>query len=134
MLLHKDVGTWAGGRGTGLPIILCGAHFAFAPPPPIICLNEACIGVLGIQDICHFTSSDIGYFPFYFQGYGILYSLSGILLFFLSKYTNTKYIVEIPITSIIIISSFQLRRKSCMYKTWQVYLECTYCILPRQRC
>ena len=23
--------------------------------------NEACIGVLGIQDMCHFTSSDIGY-------------------------------------------------------------------------
>ena len=22
--------------------------------------NEACIGVLGIQDICHFTSRDIG--------------------------------------------------------------------------
>ena len=30
------------------------------------------MGVLGIQDICHFTSRDIGYFPFYFQGYGIL--------------------------------------------------------------
>ena len=27
---------------------------------------EACIGVLGIQDICHFTSRDIGYYPFYF--------------------------------------------------------------------
>ena len=35
-------------------------------------LDEACIGVLGIQDICHFTSRDIGYYPFYFQGYGIL--------------------------------------------------------------
>ena len=22
-----------------------------------------CIGVLGIQDICHFTSRDIGYYP-----------------------------------------------------------------------
>ena len=46
-------------------------------------LYEACIGVLGIQDICHFTSRDIGYYPFYFQGYGILGSifslLSGIL-------------------------------------------------------
>ena len=45
--------------------------------------SEACIGVLGIQDICHFTSRDIGYYPFYFQGYGILCSifwlLSGIL-------------------------------------------------------
>ena len=44
---------------------------------------EACIGVLEIQDICHFTSRDIGYYPFYFQGYGILGSifslLSGIL-------------------------------------------------------
>ena len=28
---------------------------------------EACIGVIGIQDICHFTSRDIGYYPFYFQ-------------------------------------------------------------------
>ena len=45
--------------------------------------KEACIWVLGIQDICHFTSRDIGYFPFYFQGYGILRSTSGILLFFL---------------------------------------------------
>ena len=44
---------------------------------------EACLGVLGIQDICHFTYRDIGYYPFYFQGYGILCSifplLSGIL-------------------------------------------------------
>ena len=46
---------------------------------------EACIGVLGIQDICHFTSRDIGYFPFNFQGYRILYSISGILLFFLQN-------------------------------------------------
>ena len=37
--------------------------------------NEAFIGVLGIQDICHFTSRDIGYYPFYFQGYGILGSI-----------------------------------------------------------
>ena len=46
-------------------------------------INEACIGVLGIQDICHFTFRDIGYFPFYFQGYRILcsifWSISGIL-------------------------------------------------------
>ena len=45
--------------------------------------TEACIGVLGIQDICHFTSRDIGYHLFYFQGYGILCSIfslvSGIL-------------------------------------------------------
>ena len=36
---------------------------------------EACIGVSGIQDICHFTFRDIGYYPFYFQGYGILCSI-----------------------------------------------------------
>ena len=43
--------------------------------------NEACIGVIGIRDICHFTSRDIGYYPFYFQGYRILCSISGILCF-----------------------------------------------------
>ena len=31
--------------------------------------------ILGIQDICHFTSRDIGYYPFYFNGYGILGSI-----------------------------------------------------------
>ena len=44
---------------------------------------EACVGILGIQDICNFTSRVIGYYPFYFQGNGILSSifslLSGIL-------------------------------------------------------
>ena len=31
---------------------------------------ETCIiWVLGIQDICHFTSSDMRIYPFYFQGY-----------------------------------------------------------------
>ena len=39
-------------------------------------INEACIGVLGIQDICHFTSRDIGYYQFYFQGYGIFFDFS----------------------------------------------------------
>ena len=34
--------------------------------------------LLGIQDICHFTSWDIGYSPFYFQGYGILCSISSV--------------------------------------------------------
>ena len=38
-------------------------------------ISEACIGVLGIQDICHFTSRDIGYYPFFFQGYRILFSI-----------------------------------------------------------
>ena len=37
------------------------------------------MGVLGIQDICHFTSRDIGYFLFYFQGYRILCSIFGLL-------------------------------------------------------
>ena len=41
--------------------------------------GEACIGVLGIQDICHFTSRDIGYYPSYFQGYGILGSIFSLL-------------------------------------------------------
>ena len=40
---------------------------------------EACIGVLGIQDICHFTSRDKGYYPFYFKGYGILGSIFSLL-------------------------------------------------------
>ena len=35
--------------------------------------------VLGIQDICHFTSRDIGYYPFLLPG--IFWSLSGILTF-----------------------------------------------------
>ena len=41
--------------------------------------GEDCIGVLGIQDICHFTSRDIGYYPFYLQGYGILGSIFSLL-------------------------------------------------------
>ena len=84
--------------------------YHFAPVSPIFNIGEACIGVLGIQDICHFSSRNIGYFPFYFQGYGILCSISGILFFSSKIY---KYRVEIPITSIKIISIFPLRRKSC---------------------
>ena len=38
-------------------------------------INEACIWVLEIPDICHFTSRDIGYYPFYFRRYGILYKI-----------------------------------------------------------
>ena len=30
-------------------------------------------------DICHFTSRFIGYYPFYFQGYGILGSIFSLL-------------------------------------------------------
>ena len=41
--------------------------------------SEACIGVLEIQDIFHFTSRDIGYNPFYFQGFGILGSIFSLL-------------------------------------------------------
>ena len=41
--------------------------------------GEACIGVLGIQDISHFTSRDIGYYLFYFQEYGILCTIFGLL-------------------------------------------------------
>ena len=35
-------------------------------------ISEACIGVLGIQGICHFTFRDMGYYAQYFgnfQGY-----------------------------------------------------------------
>ena len=40
---------------------------------------KACIGVLGIQGICHFTSRNIGYYQFYFQGYQILCSIFWLL-------------------------------------------------------
>ena len=50
----------------------------------------ACIGVIGIQDICHFTSRDKGYYLFYFQGYRILCSISGILCFLLKNNKNTE--------------------------------------------
>ena len=42
--------------------------------------DKAYIGVLVIQDVCHFTFRDIGYYPFYFQGYGILGSIFSLLL------------------------------------------------------
>ena len=54
-------------------------------------LSEACIGVLGIQDICHFTSRDIGYYPFYFQGYGILGSIFSLLSGILKNYKNSLW-------------------------------------------
>ena len=54
---------------------------SYTPLSTVLTKNEACIGVLGIQDICHSNSRDIGYNPFYFQGYGILCSITGILLF-----------------------------------------------------
>ena len=37
--------------------------------------EEVCIVVLGIQDICHFTSRVMGCYPFYLQGYGKLFLL-----------------------------------------------------------
>ena len=43
---------------------------------PLLTLYRA----LGIQDICYFTSRDIGYSPFYSQGYGILCSIFWSLL------------------------------------------------------
>ena len=41
---------------------------------------EACMGFLGIQDIYHFTLRDMRYYPFYFQGYGILCSIIWLVL------------------------------------------------------
>ena len=43
----------------------------------IITLNfsDANIGVIRIHAICHFTTRDMGYYPFYFQGYRILCSI-----------------------------------------------------------
>ena len=58
----------------------------------IIC--EASNGVLGIQDICHFTSKDMGYYLFYFQGCGILCSIFSLLLGPDIKYLE-KIIMEI---------------------------------------
>ena len=54
-------------------------------------VNEACVGVLGIQNISHFTSRDIGYYPFYFQGYGILCSIFWLLSGILNIKKNIKY-------------------------------------------
>ena len=53
-----------------------------------MCVSEACIGVLGIQDICHFTSRDIGYYPFYIKGYGILGSIFSLLPWILKIQEN----------------------------------------------
>ena len=65
------------------PIILTFIKLPFVNKIFVLSIFEACIGVLGIQGICHFTFRDIEYYPFYFQGYGILCSifslLSGIL-------------------------------------------------------
>ena len=36
---------------------------------------DAYIGVLGMWNICLFTSSVIGYLPFYLHGYGILLAI-----------------------------------------------------------
>ena len=57
---------------------------------------EACIGVLGMQDICHFTSRDIGYCPSNFQGYGILCSIFS-LLSGISKIEETELWGYLPV-------------------------------------
>ena len=36
---------------------------------------DAVFGVIGIQYICHFTSSDMGYYQFYSHGYSIQLNL-----------------------------------------------------------
>ena len=59
-------------------------------PGIYIAIKEACIGVIGIQDICHFTFRDIGYYLFYFQGYRILCSISGIRYFLPKKKKKKK--------------------------------------------
>ena len=46
---------------------------------PTIVFIDACRAVLGIQNICHFTSRDIAYYPFNFQGYGIVFLITVIL-------------------------------------------------------
>ena len=56
------------------------SHHVYKQVDTVWIFIEACIGVPGIQNIYPFTSRDIGYFPFYFQGYGILWSIPGILL------------------------------------------------------
>ena len=43
-------------------------------------IKGAFIGVLEIQDICHFTSRDMRYYPFYFLGYWILCSIVCLLI------------------------------------------------------
>ena len=56
----------------------------------LVCIvNEVCMGFLGIQDIGHFTSRDMVYSSFYFQGYMILCSITGIL-FLLSFFFKIK--------------------------------------------
>ena len=54
-----------------------------------ICI-EACIGVLGIQDICHFTSRDIGYFSFLLPGiWDTMFNFRDTAIF-PPKYTNRE--------------------------------------------
>ena len=53
----------------------------------------------GIQDVCHITSRNIGYYRFYFKGYGILGSifwlLSGILSNLENDYGDICYICSL---------------------------------------
>ena len=56
-------------------------------------LKEACIEVLGVQAICHFTSRDNGYYPFYFKG--ILDTVFNILFTFMDIGNLGKLIMGI---------------------------------------
>ena len=73
--------------------------YSFQGKRYMLLTNEACIGIIGIQDICHFTSRDIGYYPFYFRGYRILCSISVLLWFLLKnkKQTTEKTTVKVPL-------------------------------------
>ena len=88
---------------------------------------EACKGVIGIQDIGHFTSRDIGYYPFYFQGYRILCSISGILCFLLKRRKNRKRTVKVPLKD----ESLKRKRLSLneMYE-WFLLAYLTYFFNP----
>ena len=48
------------------------------------CSRKACICVLGIQDVCHFTSRDMGNYPFYLEA----------ILFRVFAYSNMSYCVQ----------------------------------------
>ena len=97
------------------------------------------IGVLGIQDICHFTSRDIGYYPFtsrymgycvqyfrYFQGYWIFRKIdyrdicqfirdhslftSRDMGYLVPPYTSLFYMVTNIFTVMTIIDPFEINR------------------------
>ena len=53
-------------------------------------VSEACIGVLGIQDVCNFTSRDMGYYPFYFQEHDTVFNT----LFYIQGYWVISNIIK----------------------------------------